>query len=194
MEKELIEKYSPFNAKNLTADELKAMQDFTVDDLKQLSEAYPNKGNQKAYLILFDKGKPENKQVFPLSTWTNLYQLFRLGNKQYTAYSFKSIFNRQKQAVKKVAPVQDLTNQQAKEELKTAQSQTAKAVKPVKTAVPVAAGQTAVKKEATGVVTPKSFKKMNVEELGAAYKTAFKKDPGTMSKKDLVTALEAKKK
>lgn len=122
MNQETIKKYSPYNAKELTREELAAMESFTKDDIKQLAEAYPNNSGT-AYLVLKDKSKPEKNQLFPLSTWKNLYELHKLNQTQFVAHSFRSIF-RPKAATVKTAPIQDLTKDAAQNELKAAASQT----------------------------------------------------------------------
>lgn len=144
MTKEMLEKYSPYNAKNLTQEDLAEMASFTKEDVKALAEEYPNKNFPSAYLILKDKTKPENKQLFPLSTWKNFYELLKLNQSQFVAHSFKSIF-RPKAAPLKAAPVQDLTNAAAKQELKTAGQQTANETK--KPEVPPASDEQTAKQE-----------------------------------------------
>lgn len=127
MEKKVVDLYSPFNAKNLTQEQLAAMAEFSKEDLKALSENH-NNGSGTAYLVLKDKTKPDNKQTFPLSTWRNLYELHKLGQTNMIAFSYRSIFKDRQKSLKAV-PVQDLTKEQAKSELATAGTQKAKADK-----------------------------------------------------------------
>lgn len=218
MTKEMLEKYSPTNVKNLTQEDLAAMASFTRDDVKQLAEAYPNQSTGTAYLILKDKTKPDNKQLFPLSTWKNFYELLKLNQTQWVAHSFRSKFKAQTAAVK-TAPVQDLTNAAAKQELKAAATQTGKEEK-VPT-IPPAAGEQSAKpedekeltaeeiaaKEAAGIegagettqtttgeaaqntgAEEKPLNKMNLAELQAKYKQVIGEDADPSHTKAMLVA------
>lgn len=72
---QLIEKFNPANLKNLTAEDLETMHGLTNDQLDVLANAYPNQPNRKAYIRLYDKNVPANKQLYNLSTWQNLRNL-----------------------------------------------------------------------------------------------------------------------
>lgn len=90
---QLIAKYNPANARNLSQADLDAMREFSTDQLKELAEAYPNNANRKPYLILFDNNVKEGKQLFPLSTWQNLYNVRKFsGMKNLVAHTFKEVF------------------------------------------------------------------------------------------------------
>jgi hypothetical protein len=90
---QLLAKYNPANARNLSQADLDAMREFTNDQLKELAEAYPNSANRKPYLILFDNNVKEGKQLFPLSTWQNLYNVRKFSNmKNLMAHTFKEVF------------------------------------------------------------------------------------------------------
>lgn len=106
-----IERFNPARAKELTVEDLAAMQGLTVEDLKELAKAYPNSPSQAAYLILLDTKKKPKEQLYSLSTWANLYNLHKLGQTHFAALSFKSVFNKSEQNLK-VAPVQDLTTEE----------------------------------------------------------------------------------
>lgn len=107
-----IEMYNPANAANLTPEEIAAMQNFTDAELKELATRYPNSGRTDAYLVL--KDLQAKSQIYPVSTWVNLYNLRALNKKtNYVPYTFKSLFV--KRSVSNVAVsnnVQDLTQQE----------------------------------------------------------------------------------
>jgi hypothetical protein len=204
---EIIELYNPFNASKLTQEEVAAMADFDRDTLKALAAAYPNEKFPNAYLILKDKSKADNKQLNSLSTWKNLYELRKVGQNNFVAASFKSIF-KPKTAPVPVAKVQDLTNKAAKEELKTSTAQTATKDKVKEPGTGDTANeQTAVKddKANTGNTNPpadtkteKPLNKMNVADLTVKFKELFGKDPEPGSTKakliaEIETELENKK-
>lgn len=196
MEKEFIDKYSPFNAKNLSKEDLDAMAGFSKEQIKALADAYPNKASQVAYLVLKDKSKPDKGQVFPLNTWKGLSALHRLGNTNFIAISFKSIFNR-KESNLKVAPVQDLTNKQAKEELKSATTQTATADNGTPGGSIGKSAEQVAKEEGDGldkkVTLDKPLEKMNKAELTAKYYEIFGEDPEEGSTNaQLKAAIQAK--
>lgn len=89
---QLIAKYNPNNARNLTAEDLAEMRTLTNDQLKVLAEAYPNGARHKAYLVLFDTNVAEDKQMHNLSTWQNLYNVRKFSNlKNLVPYTFRDI-------------------------------------------------------------------------------------------------------
>lgn len=90
---QLLAKYNPANARNLSQADLDAMRDFTNDQLKELADAYPNSANRKPYLILFDNNVKPEKQLFPLSTWQNLYNVRKFSSmKNLVAHTFREVF------------------------------------------------------------------------------------------------------
>jgi hypothetical protein len=112
----LIETYNPQNAKALDAQQIEAMQHFSNEQIEELAAAYPNQPRGNNYLVLINTTLPANKQVYQLSTWKNLASLRRLNQKQFSAYSFKSVFDNNKTNLPKVgislpAQVIDLSKQ-----------------------------------------------------------------------------------
>lgn len=109
--------YAPQNSKQLSEEQIAAMQVLTLEELKELAAAYPNQATQIPYLVMKDTNKKDKDQTNPLATWQNLYEIRKMGLKNFVAISFKNIFHKEANVVK-TAPVQDLTNQEAKEGLK----------------------------------------------------------------------------
>lgn len=173
MAPEEIKLYAPANAKNLTQEELARMETFTKADLKELAEAYPNVSN--AYLIMRDKTKADNKQTFPLSTWKNMFELYKIGQTQFVAHSFRNIFVKQKASLK-TAPVQDITKDQALKAIKTA---------------PV---QSVTSKENGGTkAEEKPLKKMNIPELQEKFLAVVGTAPEEgMTKANMIKGIEEK--
>lgn len=107
--KDFIHLYNPNNATNLTEQEIAAMQELTDDQIRELAERYPNHSIANTYLLLKDMSA--KTQIYPASTWQNLYNLrVKNGMKKYIPFTFKSIF------IKRATPVipiqekvQDLT-------------------------------------------------------------------------------------
>lgn len=192
MKKETIDLYAPKNASSLTQEQVIAMQSFSKEELEELADAHPNTGTRGAYLVLYDKSKPKNKQLFSLSTWKNLLALHRLGQTQFVAYSFKNIFNRKNETSLPTAPVQDLTTEQARNELKTAGTQ--KAVKSEAPAMKKSAEQIA-EEEGVGMKdSKKPLAEMSHKELTEEYEEVFGKAPAkNLSKAKLTEAIAAKK-
>lgn len=119
--KSVVEIYNPANAASLTPEEVAAMQLLTKEEIALLAKEYPNKPSGGTYLVLFDTKKKMTDQLFSRSTWQNLNNLNKQGVTNFKALSFSSIFSKGKSAVKqKIAPVQDLTKDQANNELKAA--------------------------------------------------------------------------
>lgn len=108
---ELTKLFDPANALSLTEADLDKMASLTDEEIKLLAAAFPNKGSQQAYLILKDTRLPAAKQLFPLSTWQNLWNLRKIGLKHFVAISFKPIFNKIATKIK-IAAVQDLTKKE----------------------------------------------------------------------------------
>lgn len=84
----IIELYNPRNAAKLTPEQVQAMQDLTLDEIKELAEAYPNQPTGNAYLKFYIKSDPADKQRFPLGTWNNLYNLRKLGKEDILPFGF----------------------------------------------------------------------------------------------------------
>lgn len=112
----IIEKYNPINANQLSSEDIAKMQDFTDEEIKALAKAYPNKNMTGAYLVLFDENV--KNQIYPLSTWQNLANLRKFGKNNYKAYTFRSLLKKSEPitgsgAVQ--AKVIDLTNDELEE-------------------------------------------------------------------------------
>jgi hypothetical protein len=90
---QIIAKYNPVNAHNLTESDLSEMRNLTDEQIKTLAEAYPNNANRKPYLILYDTKLAENKQLYNLSTWQNLYNVRKFSNmRNLQPFTFKELF------------------------------------------------------------------------------------------------------
>lgn len=90
---QLIELYNPTNAASLTPEQVTGLQNLSDAQICALAKAYPNKPRGNAYLVLYDKDMPMNKQLFTLSTWNNLCNLrSKMSKKNYVAYTFKALF------------------------------------------------------------------------------------------------------
>jgi len=104
---ELIKKYNPANAGNLTEQDLDYMRNgLTDDELDALATAYPNDAHGKPYLLLFDNTLDLNKQIYPPSTWQNLRNVRKYSNQlKLRPYTFRSLFvARQKAPALRTAP------------------------------------------------------------------------------------------
>jgi hypothetical protein len=128
MNKDQLQKYDPKNAINLSEEDIKAMVNFSDDDLHTLGEMFPNKATGNAYLVL---GNSKAKiQIGSRGTFQNLYNL-RVSNKrkEFYALSYVNIW-------KKAAPVQsvgklaDLTKAEVKQ--LTGKAGVGKAIKALK--------------------------------------------------------------
>lgn len=87
---DIVKLYNPANASSLTFEEIRAMQDLTSVQIKELAEAYPNKVMQRGFLLIIDKNKPAEKQLAALSTFENLWNLReKNGLRQFIAFGFK---------------------------------------------------------------------------------------------------------
>lgn len=91
----LLETFNPSNAEQLTVEQLQHLQSLSNEELGILAKAYPNTATDNNYLLLHDSKQPDNRQLFPRSTWENLYKL-RTNNKMsnLTAYSFAAVHNK----------------------------------------------------------------------------------------------------
>lgn len=96
---ELIQKFNPATAGGLTEKDLAIMRGLTTEQIGVLAGAYPNNAHQRPYLLLADSTLPENKQLFPLSTWQNLHTLHKYhAKKNFSAFTFKVLFTPTKKA------------------------------------------------------------------------------------------------
>lgn len=90
---EVIQKFNPANAGNLTDDDIAAMRLLSDDQISALAKAYPNDPHGKPYLLLFDTALADKKQVYQPSTWQNLNNLRKYSNlKKFMPYTFRSLF------------------------------------------------------------------------------------------------------
>lgn len=86
---QLIAKFNPANAANLTSSDLETMRNLTDDQIDTLAKAYPNTPVRKPYLRLYDTKLADNKQLFQLSTWQNLRNVRKFSNmKNLKPYDF----------------------------------------------------------------------------------------------------------
>lgn len=89
---ELIQKFNPATAGGLTEADVATMRGLTTDQIGVLAKAYPNQGHLRPYLLLHDSAVPDNKQLYPLSSWQNLYNLHKYhSRKNFTAFTFKAL-------------------------------------------------------------------------------------------------------
>lgn len=109
-----VSTYNPATFGSLSDEDKAAMQNLTAAEIADLAKAYPNTANGKTYIVLKDKNKKDSEQLFAPSTWHNLAELHRLGQKQWVAYGPAKGF---KPTAVKTGPIQDLTNQEARQEL-----------------------------------------------------------------------------
>lgn len=192
MEQAIIDIYAPHNAKNLTQEQLQKMELFSREDLQQLAKAYPNKSTEKAYLVLRDKNRPDNKQTFPLSTWKNYFELIKVGQTQFVPVSFKAIFKPKADNLK-TAPAQDLTKEQAQKELKQATAQAVK--KSSLPSLPTSVEQIAQQEGEEIEKKEKPLDKMNKSELLEKYEEVLGEVPeDNMIKAELIGAIEKEQK
>jgi hypothetical protein len=122
--KELTELYSPDNAEQLKEEQRKSLANLTQEEVAELAKAHPNGPNTVPYLVLRDKTKKDNEQIFPRSTWQNYHSLLMLGQKQFVVADFVQHFKPENEKMG-VAEEQDLSNEQAKSELRSAPIQNA---------------------------------------------------------------------
>lgn len=86
---QLVAKFNPANAKNLTPEDFQIMRELTDAQLDTLAEAYPNTPSRRSYLRLYDTKIEANKQIYNLSTWQNLRNVRKFSNmKNLQAYDF----------------------------------------------------------------------------------------------------------
>lgn len=91
-DQELIAKYNPANAYNVTEADIVAMRELTNEQLDVLAKAYPNKPGQRPYLVLNDANLAANKQLRNLSTWQNLRNVRKFAaRKNLSAWTFREL-------------------------------------------------------------------------------------------------------
>lgn len=91
---EMVAKFNPANAQNLTAEDILDMQALNDAQIDALAAAYPNQPTRKPYLVLFDKSTDVKRQLYPLSTWQSLKNVRKFANKKnLVAYTFRELFN-----------------------------------------------------------------------------------------------------
>jgi hypothetical protein len=111
MEEDYLEIYNPANARNLSKEQIDALQTLSIKQIAELAKRYPNTARGNAYLVLRDK--TARNQIFPLSTFQNLSNLIsKQGKKNYSIYTYRELFNRStgaKQSEIPLGKMQDLT-------------------------------------------------------------------------------------
>lgn len=90
---ELIQKFNPAAAGQLTEGDIAVLRGLSTDQIGVLAKAYPNSATQRPYLLLHDSSLADNKQLYPLSTWQNLYNLHKFhSRKNFTPFTFKALY------------------------------------------------------------------------------------------------------
>lgn len=87
----VIEVYNPANAANLTDEQKAAMASLTKEEVKALAKAYPNQPHSNNYLLLFDKRLPADRQLYQVSSWQNLNQLWDIAQLQFVPFGFRGV-------------------------------------------------------------------------------------------------------
>lgn len=198
-QKEFLELYNPANLKNLSQEQISAMATLTIDQLRELAKTYPNKAIQRPYIVMIDKTLV--KQVYPLATWENLYELHKLGQTKYLAHHVVGKFNAKTAGTTPVAPVQDLTKAAAKssEGLKSAQPQegangiTSKPALAAEQTTSPAAGQSGNGEPNPNPPAEKPLDKMNKAELREKYLKVYGEEAEDgMKNSQLIEAIKEK--
>lgn len=190
---ELIAKYNPANARNLSQEDLANMRNLTTDQIRVLAEAYPNGARHKAYLVLHDTNVDDAKQMHNLSTWQNLYNVRKYsGLKNLVPASFRDIFTKPQPSAK--APVAarsgnlknvsarkvvDLSAQEAADELKKNSAAAGKTVTAGRAAEP-----STDKGTGTNIAPAAALNDINAQQKtkkASASKKGFKPDNATRS-------------
>lgn len=92
MEK-FVEKFNPANAASISADDVAEISQINDEQLAELARVYPNKPTGNNYLVLRDTTeKDERKQTYPRSTYQNLFNLRKMGQKQWQIVGFAKTF------------------------------------------------------------------------------------------------------
>lgn len=103
---QLIQKFNPLNAANLTGEDLEIMHGLTDQQIDVLANAYPNQPQRRSYIRYYDKNVPATKQVYNLGTWQNLRNLRKFNNmKNLIPWDFFSPAGVARQPIKATAPV-----------------------------------------------------------------------------------------
>lgn len=88
---ELIKKFDPANAAELTEADINDMRNLTDDQIDILAKTYPNQPMIRPYLLLYDDTVKPDKQLYIRSTWQNLRNLRKLNNKKnFRPWNFTS--------------------------------------------------------------------------------------------------------
>jgi hypothetical protein len=170
---QLIAKFNPASAEQLTAEDLEFLRGLTDDQIDTLAAAYPNTPQRRSYLRLYDTKIASDKQIFQLSTWQNLrnvrkfanqknlrpYDFLLRGNKLQTTTSKPGVVKAMATSPRKV--VVDLTAQQAADELKN--SLVDKSPAPETKPAPVKAAKPAAGKGSKAAKAPKKEEAAVVE-------------------------------
>jgi hypothetical protein len=107
---ELVTKFNPANAANLTPEDLAILRDLNDAQITVLAQAYPNQPTRRAYLILYDQNLPLNKQFYHLSTWQNLNNVRKFANrKNLIPWTFTALHSN----TNKQAPTPSMTSKPA---------------------------------------------------------------------------------
>lgn len=87
---QLIEKFNPANAQNLTAEDIELMRKLTDAEIEVLAKAYPNQPTGYGYLELYDTNVAANKQIRQPSTWQNIHNLRKFnGKRNFIPWNFR---------------------------------------------------------------------------------------------------------
>lgn len=196
-----VEKFNPANAANLTEADIKEMRALSNEDIKALATAYPNAAQGNNYLILGNNNLPANRQLYPESTWQNLWNLrkdsaSKKATAAFYAFSFKAGFVGRKAArttvvAAPVAKVQDLTKTDLAKQpgVKEVVKETVKEA--AKETVKKGAKEKTSKKKTVASAKAVDYSTMSVKDLAAAYETKFQRKPGkSMNKETLIGFLQ----
>lgn len=127
---QLIVKFNPASADQLTAEDLEVLRGLSDDQIDVLANTYPNTPSRRSYLRLYDTKLAADKQIYQLSTWQNLRNVRKFANqKNLRPYDFLLKGNRLQSKPSATGTVKsmtsspkkvvvDLTATQAAEELK----------------------------------------------------------------------------
>lgn len=130
---QVVELLNPANAKTLPEQALALFEHLSDEQIAALAKAYPNGSQGNVYLILKDT-KVGVKQLFPRSTWENLYNLrVGAGMKNYVAMTFSARFQGSQKntlATLSYAAPQDLSKEEVigLPGLKTSETQTSQPI------------------------------------------------------------------
>lgn len=98
---ELIDKYNPLAYDKLSQEDLDNMRTLTDDEIEVLAIAYPNTPTGNTYLRYFDTRYAPDKQLYPLGSWQNLYNLRKkLKQSFFQPFTFTALWQPQRPAPK----------------------------------------------------------------------------------------------